>query len=379
MAALPRFADEANALQQDVTQSAEDADNDARAAALSANAAEVGRAAAASSADAASSSQQGASQKAAESRDSATLARQWATKLNEPVDAGEFSAKHYAQLAAQGMGLPIFPPSAIPTTNVGDIHVSGMGAMCWDGSRYVAVRYGHGQCRFLYVSPAQCILRPYNGDKVIVNGVTRSIPAAGVSIANTALEGPTGTTNYIYLYDNAGTLTLEASATGHSTHTNGVEIKTGDATRTLVGVAFKDSVNFINTAAVRGVASWFNRYYTKAQATNFNTGTASTTPVQAIGNVYVWTWAGEGTTSTINGRTFVSTAGASAYTYLYDDNNNSWSAAATSVSANAAVPVTLIVPIENRTEGFHSLSTYLSVSGGGTSNCALTQFIQAHS
>lgn len=132
MAALPRFANEANALQQDVTQSAENAGDAASAAGSSASAAGSSRDAAAASADAAASSQQGAAQKAAESRDSAALARQWATKLGEPVDSGEFSARHYAQLAAQGMGLPIFPATGIPTSNVGPIYIAGVGAAEWN-------------------------------------------------------------------------------------------------------------------------------------------------------------------------------------------------------------------------------------------------------
>lgn len=236
----------------------------------------------------------------------------------------------------------------------------------------------HGQCRFVYVSTTECRLLPFNGNKVVVNDSMRTIPSGGVAIASTALVGASGTTNYIYLYDNAGTLALEASTTGHSTHTNGVEIKTADPSRTLVGVAYKlADGQFIDAAALRGVASWFNRYYRSAQATNFNTGTASTSPVQAISPVYVWTWQGESTTSNINGRTYVNVAGASAYTFMYDDGNQSWSAAATSVSANAAVPVSLSVPFDNRAEGFHGVSTYLAVAGGGTSNCALTQSIVA--
>ncbi|GEM_PF-2136220 len=236
----------------------------------------------------------------------------------------------------------------------------------------------HGQCRFVYANTTECRLLPFNGNKVVVNDSMQTIPSGGVAIASTALLGATGSTNYIYLHSNAGTLSLEASLTGHSRHTNGVEIKTGDPSRTLVGVAYNaPGGQFINTAALRGVASWFNRYYPSAQATNFNTGTASASPVQAISTVWVWTWGGENTVSNINGRTYVSTAGASSYTYLYDDGNQSWSAAATSVTANAALPVSLTVAIDDRAEGFHGVSTYLAVAGGGTSNAALTQSIIA--
>lgn len=53
-------------------------------------------------------------------------------------------------------------------------------------------------------------------------------------------------------------MTLEYSTTGHSKHTNGIEIKTGDPTRTLVGMAWASALNTWGTGAA-DVASWFNR------------------------------------------------------------------------------------------------------------------------
>lgn len=379
MAALPRFANEANALQLDVTQSASNADNDATASAQSAYAADASRAAAKSSAEAAASSQQGAGQKAAESQGSAALARQWATKLGEPVEAGEFSAKHYAQLAAQGMGLPVFALGNIPTVDVGPIFVPTQGAMEWRSGRYAVLRADHGQCRFVYVSPNECRLVPHNGDGLVINGRQYRIDSAGVPLDIASVPGATGTHSYVYAKDNgSGSLTLVAEATGHSRHTDGTEIKTGDPSSTLVGVVYKNAGSvFVDSAAIRGVASWFNRYYKSASSTNFNTGTASAAPVQAIGPVYVWLWAGEGFQVNINGRTAVNVATASAYTFAYVDSVQAWGVYGTSATANAGVPVAITVPTEGTTEGFHSVATWLSVSGGGTSNCSLTQSIKA--
>ncbi|MNR51319.1 hypothetical protein D3C85_1709760 [compost metagenome] len=90
----------------------------------------------------------------------------------------------------------------------------------------------------------------------------------------------------------------------------------------------------------------------------------------------VWCWAGEGLELTINGRTAVNSAGATAATYAYKDGAQAWSVGATSAIANANVPVTVTLPTEGETEGLHYITTYLSVDGG-TSNCALTQFIKA--
>ncbi|MCJ2144280.1 hypothetical protein MKL20_30200, partial [Methylobacterium sp. E-066] len=68
---------------------------------------------------------------------------------------------------------------------------------------------------------------------------------------------------YVYAYMNGSTLALEAVTTAHATDaTYGHEIKTGDGTRTLVGMVYTGPGTpgtFLDTAANRWVASWFNR------------------------------------------------------------------------------------------------------------------------
>lgn len=115
----------------------------------------------------------------------------------------------------------------------------------------------HGQCR-LAKSGSNIVLSPFNGNKLVINGTAQTVPSAGVSLAATGLT--VSTLYYIYAYMNAGVMTLEASTTGHSTDaTTGVEIKTGDATRTLVGMARPiTGPAFADTAAQRFVRSWFN-------------------------------------------------------------------------------------------------------------------------
>jgi hypothetical protein len=115
-----------------------------------------------------------------------------------------------------------------------------------------------GQCR-LTKSGANLLLSPYNGNGLTINGVAYAIPSAGVTLAPTALA--VGTTFYIYAYMSAGTMTLEASATGHATDTTtGIEIKSGDATRTLVGLARTiTGPAWVDSATQRFVISWFNR------------------------------------------------------------------------------------------------------------------------
>ncbi|WP_336724752.1 phage tail protein [Achromobacter ruhlandii] len=134
MAALPRFAIEANALQEHVNEAAATVDQDAAAAALSRDAAAESKGQANQSAVNADLSRQAAAQKAGEAGASAQLAQQWATKMGAPVEGDGFSAKHYAQLAAIGAGLPVYMPGSVPSQNVGPIYIVGQGNAEWDGA-----------------------------------------------------------------------------------------------------------------------------------------------------------------------------------------------------------------------------------------------------
>ncbi|MFM0435892.1 hypothetical protein PQQ84_05485 [Paraburkholderia strydomiana] len=117
---------------------------------------------------------------------------------------------------------------------------------------------GHGQCRLSVTSTTALKLAPFNGNKLIINGVSQTIPSAGVTLSNSGLSATT--VYYVYAYMNAGTMALEAVTTAHATGTNGVEIKSGDATRTLVGlIRTGASSQFLDTAAARFCLNWFNK------------------------------------------------------------------------------------------------------------------------
>ncbi len=153
----------------------------------------------------------------------------------------------------------------------------------------------HGQC-VLERSGADLVLKPVNGNKLIVNGAVETVPAAGVTLSAAGLTPDT--TYYIYAYINTGAMTLEASATGHSTDaTTGVEIKTGDATRTLVGMARTiTGPAWQDAAAQRFVRSWFNRGATggsNAFAADRTTTSTSYVEMSSTERVSFLTFAGE--------------------------------------------------------------------------------------
>jgi hypothetical protein len=126
--------------------------------------------------------------------------------------------------------------------------------------------FGQG---ILAKSGSNIVLSPKNGNLLTINGTAYAVPDSGVSLAATGLTA--STLYYIYVYMNSGTMTLEASTTAHATSTatgnKGVEIKSGDDTRTLVGMVRPiTGPAFADTVAQRFVRSWFNRKSVKTGA-----------------------------------------------------------------------------------------------------------------
>lgn len=147
-----------------------------------------------------------------------------------------------------------------------------------------------GQCR-LIKSGSNLVLQRYNGVGLTINGVAYAIPSAGVSLAPTALS--VGTTYNIYAYMNAGTMTLEASTTARATDsTTGIEIKSGDATRTLVGKArIITGPAWADTDAQRFAISWFNQKPRRIYSTNAGSpSNNTTTPTALMTSMEFLTW-----------------------------------------------------------------------------------------
>lgn len=123
-------------------------------------------------------------------------------------------------------------------------------------------KIGIGAGRLVFSSATELKLIPYNGELIsFPDGTQIAIPSGGIAIANTGLAA--STVYYAYAFDSTGTLTLELSTTAHATDTTtGVEIKSGDATRVLVGGLVTTAATpgqFADSATQRLVASWHNR------------------------------------------------------------------------------------------------------------------------
>jgi len=172
----------------------------------------------------------------------------------------------------------ITPTTATINAKASIVLVPGMSAAIFsDGTNYSAMVVpadvpSTGAGRLTYVSATQIKFAPYNGQWVKVGGVWRQIPSAAITAGNTGVYVNTSPGQnllanqvyYVYLFDNAGTPTIDYSGSGYVYDTAagniGVAVKTADNTRSLIGfVATNASAQFADSSANRQVSSWFNR------------------------------------------------------------------------------------------------------------------------
>ena len=108
-------------------------------------------------------------------------------------------------------------------------------------------------------SSTNLLLSRYNGTQMFINGINRVVPSGGVTLS--ASGTASSTLYYIYVFMNSGTMTLEYSTTVPATDaTYGHQIKNGDATRSLVGMARTDGGSaWADSATQRFVLSYYNR------------------------------------------------------------------------------------------------------------------------
>src|SRR5215831_7638143 len=234
-----------------------------------------------------------------------------------------------------------------------------------------------------YVSTTALKFAPFNGAYIMLNGAQRAIPSGGIAgLTNTAafVNGVGGsslvqnTTYYVYVFDNAGTLTADFSTTGHASSATagnvGTEIKTGDDTRSLIGIIRTDAGTpgiFADSVTKRFVRSWFNKP-TVTMGANFTAtrATASQTFAEINSEIRLAfvVWATDVVVASTGGGVAAGTAGATCLTGI------GWDGA---VDANRCIVnsgyffgAAAITQPKSLTEGYHYV-TMMGMSVGGYS------------
>lgn len=232
-----------------------------------------------------------------------------------------------------------------------------------------------GNCR-LSLSGGNLVLSPFGGTLLFVNGANRSIPSGGVSLAATGLT--VGTTYYIYASWSGSAVVLEASTTGHSTDTStGVEIKTGDATRTLVGMArtvtgpaWKDDYD------QRFVLSWYNRQarVARKQLTGAVTLTAGPSGIDALKTEFIC-WSNSVPSAAMTGGCQVGTGATYAFRLgLNGSDIPNWLWTACLTSSEAVVPIALTELAPSIAEGYNFITLAYTRGTGSTTGVVTGTF-----
>ena len=216
------------------------------------------------------------------------------------------------------------------------------------------------------LSGGNLVLQRRNGRKLVINGYQEDVPSGGVSLAATGLTA--GTTYYIYAYMSGSTMTLEASATSPATGTDGITIKTGDSSRTLVGMARPVSgPAWVDSATQRFVRSYFNRQAVVGRGSfTANRTTTSTSYVELNTEIRVefLIWEDEGVLAAIIGPHFISSATAAyAYTSVAFDGTTAEGESMSFVANYAVLPVSYTRLKTGLSVGYHYATVVGKVSG----------------
>lgn len=234
---------------------------------------------------------------------------------------------------------------------------------------------GHGECRLSVGTPTSLVLGRKNGRWLIINGNSMSIPAAGVTVTNAGLSA--NTFYYVYAFMSGATMTLELSVTGHSTHTDGVEIKNGDPTRTLVGAAYTNaSTQFVRGQSFIGVLTWFNRQTLalaqSATTTPFTTGVIS--EITATDRISFINWADDGISVSVNGTMSLSAIATVSFNIYVNNVINRLANSGASGAAGQNINCAMAGNISSNEGVLNTTSAYASTTAG-TVTAAFTNFV----
>lgn len=245
--------------------------------------------------------------------------------------------------------------------NATDPDTGGAGWQPWP----TAVTPAVNQVQLKYVSASTIQLAPLNGGYLWINGVNYVVPAS-LTLSSTGLAA--NTLYYVYAYMNSGTMTLEASTTGYTLAANGMAQKTGDVTRSLVGMIYTSSgAQFVWSSSQRLVLSWFNRRLVVA-TNSLSPGTtgSSTAPlgaeIDSTKRAYVLVWGDDEVE--VSGTTSITNSGANVNQFWLNADGTTPGYGGSS-STNGGTTQACASSFNRVTgEGLHYVTVYGAVSAG---------------
>jgi hypothetical protein len=228
------------------------------------------------------------------------------------------AATALVNLGGFGLASPVFTgnPQA-PTPSVGDNDTS-IATTAFVQNALLLSTHGH----LKFVSGTQIAFTPLNGNKFRIAGINLIIPTAGIIGGNTGvyINGIAGqnlsasATYLVTAFNNSGTPTFDFLTTlTHAPDTasgnEGVEIKGGDNTRSVVGMV---RMNTAGQFSQNLVISWFNRRlkYIAGQSTAVQSSAPSLVELNSIARIEILNWADEAVWVSFSGLMFSNTPGA---------------------------------------------------------------------
>ena len=233
------------------------------------------------------------------------------------------------------------------------------------------------QCRLSLVAPGgNLILERLNGKFLWITDRNQVIPEVGIT--HTITSASANTAYYIYAFIDTGTglMLLERSVTVPDIDANGMPIKTGDATRTLVGMAYTDNpAAWVDDPTKRWVLSYWNRVE-KGMLNSFSANRATASATYAEVNTEIRTqfisWADEcvkawcdgSVSGSANNVRSSTSLGLDSTTVAQDCENNAQQGNA---DADLTLPVSVTLPPHTVSEAANHYLTVLGKTSAGTS------------
>lgn len=216
-------------------------------------------------------------------------------------------------------------------------------------------------CR-LVLDGANLRLNRFSGRLLTIASTQQQIPAAGVALSVTGLSA--NTLYDIYAYMNGSTMTLEASTTGFMIDsTTGIAVKSGDPSRTYVGMARTvTGPAWADTASRRLVSSYYNRRTTRVEGAFTTTRTTSSTSFVELNSEIRFeflSWGDNDISFGANGSCYTNPGGGSQFSRITLDGAVDWVAQQLQTTAlDYTIPVTM-TGSAGPSRGYH----YATLSG----------------